>query len=144
MSGSWALCKSAPRSRQTSGQHPTTRFLQAGCPSCRPTNSVKALKAITDRQTVTYRHKKGKVPQRSAQTHMPRNYKNKLLQYWQQKEHIAAATYRIRLRISNTCDKFPILYNGMLNPPPPIALSISQPHNLMHQTHLKHSVDTAR
>ena len=27
-------------------QHPTTRFLQAGCPSCRPTNSVKALKAF--------------------------------------------------------------------------------------------------
>jgi len=26
-------------------QHPTTVFLQAGCPSCRPTNSVKALKA---------------------------------------------------------------------------------------------------
>jgi len=26
-------------------QHPTTRFLQAGCPSCCPTNSVKALKA---------------------------------------------------------------------------------------------------
>ena len=26
-------------------QHPTTRFLQAGCPSCHPTNSVKALKA---------------------------------------------------------------------------------------------------
>ena len=26
-------------------QHPATRFLQAGCPSCRPTNSVKALKA---------------------------------------------------------------------------------------------------
>jgi len=25
-------------------QHPTTLFLQAGCPSCRPTNSVKALK----------------------------------------------------------------------------------------------------
>ena len=24
---------------------PTTRFLQAGCSSCRPTNSVKALKA---------------------------------------------------------------------------------------------------
>ena len=24
-------------------QHPTTLFLQAGCPSCRPTNSVKAL-----------------------------------------------------------------------------------------------------
>ena len=28
-------------------QHPTTRFLQAGCPSCRPTNSVKALKALS-------------------------------------------------------------------------------------------------
>ena len=26
-------------------QHLTTQFLQAGCPSCRPTNSVKALKA---------------------------------------------------------------------------------------------------
>jgi len=24
----------------------TTQFLQAGCPSCRPTNSVKALKAL--------------------------------------------------------------------------------------------------
>ena len=31
-------------------QHPTTRFLQAGCPSCRPTNSVKALKANSDNQ----------------------------------------------------------------------------------------------
>jgi len=27
-------------------QHPTTQFLQAGCPSCHPTNSVKALKAL--------------------------------------------------------------------------------------------------
>jgi len=27
-------------------QHPTAQFLQAGCPSCCPTNSVKALKAI--------------------------------------------------------------------------------------------------
>jgi len=26
-------------------QHRTTQFLQAGCPSCRPTNSVKAMKA---------------------------------------------------------------------------------------------------
>jgi len=29
----------------TSLQHLITQFLQAGCPSCRPTNSVKALKA---------------------------------------------------------------------------------------------------
>jgi len=28
-------------------QYLTTQFLQAGCPSCHPTNSVKALKAIT-------------------------------------------------------------------------------------------------
>ena len=42
----WAICKSAPHSRQLC-QHPTTQFfVQAGCPSCRPTNSVKALKAI--------------------------------------------------------------------------------------------------
>jgi len=44
---SWAICKPAPRTRQTTPcQHPTTQFLQAGCPSCRPTNSVKALKAL--------------------------------------------------------------------------------------------------
>jgi len=42
---SWAVCKSAPRSRQitTPATHHSV-FLQAGCPSCRPTNSVKALK----------------------------------------------------------------------------------------------------
>jgi len=32
-------------------QHPTTRFLQAGCPSCRPTNNVKALKAQKKQKT---------------------------------------------------------------------------------------------
>ena len=37
---SWAICKSASRSST-----PPLSFLQAGCPSCRPTNSVKALKA---------------------------------------------------------------------------------------------------
>ena len=40
----WAICKSAPDPRQPR-QHPTTQFLQAGCPSWRPTNSVKTLKA---------------------------------------------------------------------------------------------------
>jgi len=39
---SWDICKSAPRSRQITKPAPTT-LLQAGCPSCRPTNSVKAL-----------------------------------------------------------------------------------------------------
>jgi len=41
---SWAICKSAPCSRLLS-------FLQAGCPSCRPTNSVKALKAYARMHT---------------------------------------------------------------------------------------------
>ena len=43
---SWAACKSAPRSRQIT--MPATHrsvFLQAGCLSCRPTNSIKALEA---------------------------------------------------------------------------------------------------
>ena len=40
------ICKSAPRSRQITTPAPHhSVFLQAGCPSCRPTNSVKALKA---------------------------------------------------------------------------------------------------
>jgi len=43
---SWAICKSAPRSKQITTPAPDySSFLQAGCPSCRPTNSVKALKA---------------------------------------------------------------------------------------------------
>jgi len=43
----WAICKSAPCSRQITTPAPHRAvFLQAGCPSCRPTNSVKALKAI--------------------------------------------------------------------------------------------------
>ena len=44
-----AICKSAPRSRQITMPVPHhSSFLQAGCPSCRPTNSVKALKANYD------------------------------------------------------------------------------------------------
>ena len=42
---SWAICKSASRSRHITTPAPyCSVFLQAGCPSCRPTNSVKALK----------------------------------------------------------------------------------------------------
>jgi len=41
----WAICKSAPRSRQITMPAPhRSVFLQAGCSSCHPTNSVKALK----------------------------------------------------------------------------------------------------
>ena len=43
---SWAICKSAPRSRQITTPAPHhSVFLQAGCPSCHPTYSNKALKA---------------------------------------------------------------------------------------------------
>ena len=47
---SWAICKFAPLSRQITTpapHHSVFTILQAGCPSCRPTNSVKALKAYT-------------------------------------------------------------------------------------------------
>jgi len=46
-----AICMSAPRSRQITTPAPHhSVFLQAGCPSCRPTNSVKALKAQASMQ----------------------------------------------------------------------------------------------
>jgi len=38
---SWAMYKSAPHSRQITMPEPHTQCLQAGCPSCRSTNSVK-------------------------------------------------------------------------------------------------------
>jgi len=34
---------------------PLLSFLQAGCPSCRPTNSVKALKAIRKEEHPAYK-----------------------------------------------------------------------------------------
>ena len=43
---SWAVCKSAPHSRQTTTPARHLSFLQAGCPYCHPTNSDKALKAV--------------------------------------------------------------------------------------------------
>jgi len=54
---SWATCKSAPRSRQITTPAPHHSvfcfFLQAGCPSCRPTNSVKTPKAEARTHTHT-------------------------------------------------------------------------------------------
>ena len=48
---SWAICKSAHHSRQIATPAPhQSSFLQAGCPSCRPTNSVKALKELLAEQ----------------------------------------------------------------------------------------------
>jgi len=53
---SWAICKSVSRSRQITTPVPHhSKFSQAGCPSCRPTNSVKALKAYQlHKQRQTY------------------------------------------------------------------------------------------
>jgi len=42
--GHMQVCTSLQTDNHTST--PPLSFLQAGCPSCRPTNSVKALKAI--------------------------------------------------------------------------------------------------
>jgi len=39
---SYKSCKAPVKSSPPTNQHPV--FLQAGCPSCHPTNSVKALK----------------------------------------------------------------------------------------------------
>jgi len=51
---SWAICQSAPRSRQitTPARHHSV-FLEAGCPSCRPTISVKALKEVQSTLSVS-------------------------------------------------------------------------------------------
>jgi len=43
--GHMQVCTSLQTDNHAS-THPTTEFLQARCPSCRPTNSVKALKAL--------------------------------------------------------------------------------------------------
>ena len=50
---SWAVCKSAPHSRQIDNH--TSSFLKAGCFSCRPTNNVKALKARTASESNLHR-----------------------------------------------------------------------------------------
>jgi len=43
--GHMQVCTSLQTDNHAS-MHPTTEFLQARCPSCCPTNSVKALKAL--------------------------------------------------------------------------------------------------
>jgi len=48
----WAICNSATHSRQITMPAPHHCFLQAGCLSCRPNNSVKALKAHTVRYSI--------------------------------------------------------------------------------------------
>jgi len=43
---SWVICVSTSLQTDNHASTPPLSFLQAGCPSCHPTNSVKALKAI--------------------------------------------------------------------------------------------------
>jgi len=68
---SWAICKSAPHPRQipTPAPHHSV-FLQAGCPSCHPTNSIKALKkAFTEVQLQMYGKKQTKSLPTASQGH---------------------------------------------------------------------------
>jgi len=51
--GHMQVCTSLQTDNHTST--PPLSFLQAGCPSCRPTNSVKALKAILERIVLSKR-----------------------------------------------------------------------------------------
>ena len=52
---SWDICKSAPRSRQITTPAPHhSVFFPDGCPSCRPTYSVKALKIMTESSQWNY------------------------------------------------------------------------------------------
>jgi len=45
---SWATCIGCTSSQDSNyASTPPLSFLQAGCPSCRPTNSIKALKALS-------------------------------------------------------------------------------------------------
>ena len=50
--GHMQVCTSLQTDNHTST--PPLSFLQAGCPSCRPTNSVKALKAIPHTETKSF------------------------------------------------------------------------------------------
>jgi len=74
---SWAICKSASRSRQITTPVPHhSSFLQAGCPSCHPTNSVKALKAaLTYQQSIFKRY------------HSDKDLSEFLCTRWQQKSN---------------------------------------------------------
>jgi len=70
----WAICKSAPPPRQPR-QHPDhSVFLQAGCPSCRPTNSVKALKALV--HTCSQKRNVQWTKQRQCETNIPQMQAN--------------------------------------------------------------------
>jgi len=60
--GHMQVCTSLQRDNHAST--PPLSFLQAGCPSCRPTNSIKALKGALHATSMTLR-------QLAVETHKP-------------------------------------------------------------------------
>jgi len=63
--GHMQVCTSLQTDNQAS--NPPLSFLQAGCPSCRPTNSVKALKATTENNQRKIQLKQSKVKYKSRE-----------------------------------------------------------------------------
>jgi len=59
---SYKSCKAPVKSPPPTNQHPV--FLQAGCPSCRPTNSVKALKGVLSKGKKAYYTPRDQMPLR--------------------------------------------------------------------------------
>jgi len=47
---SWAICICTSLQTDNHASTPQLSFLQGGCPSCRPTNSVKALKGASSQE----------------------------------------------------------------------------------------------
>ena len=98
---SYKSCKTPVKSSLPTNQHPV--FLQAGCPSCRPTNSVKAL-SLTCIVTYTF----------SAHTEL-QYHANALYQLWQYiTDTVASASsliyvFKQRLKLHLFCFSFPRL-----------------------------------
>jgi len=67
---SYETCKAPVKSLPPTNQHPV--FLQAGCPSCHPTNSLKAAKGNFSAFTMTPKGEGASLPFSSALTTVPK------------------------------------------------------------------------
>ena len=67
---------------------PPLSFLQAGCPSCRPTNSVKALKASKLSSKLHNRQKAECILQRMVETEGRQDGRGTAVACWQLAEHM--------------------------------------------------------
>ena len=96
---SWAVCKSAPRSRQITTPAPHhSVFLQAGCPSCRPTNNVTALKA----KNTSWRKEKSK-PQNTDRRHNFNKSNCKILRGTFSTQNLNMQTLKVLLKYNPKC-----------------------------------------